>query len=70
MNYVPSWNRNKIYISFKTNKNERSFRAEKAGGELGWFRYNEDDDPKKLYLNSFSKEDIELLKIAYKAFKK
>jgi hypothetical protein len=70
-NYAPAWNRATLYIELAIkNRSIQSFTAEKAGGDLGWFCKNEDDDPRKLYLNSFSKEDIELLKIAYNAFEK
>jgi len=71
MNYDPTWNRNRIYISLETKGNRINFIAENAG-KLGWFRNNNEDYPdlKKLYLSSFSKKDIELLKIAYKKFKK
>ena len=72
VNYAPIWHRERLYVELILLKDNSkiSFIAEKAGGDLGWFRFNEDDERGKLYLNSFSKKDVELLKIAYKAFKK
>jgi hypothetical protein len=69
MNYCPSWNRSRIYISLETKNSKSNFIAE-CTGAFGWFKYNEEDDPKYLYLNPFSDEDVKLLKIAYNAFEK